>query len=118
MDRAKEIEKEKERLFKIFKNMEPDVLQLVSGLLEETACLKAVLSEMQEIIKECGLVKISPQDNSRQKSLPIANEYRRTINVYAFNIKILRSILGKGSGDEEDEFALWVKEMRAKKPLI
>lgn len=110
MEKVEKIKKETERLENIFKDCENTVKDLISGLIKETAFLTVELQEMREVLKSTGMIKIHPTDYTKQKPLPIANEYRRTLNIYALNIKVLNSILKNVDGFEEDEFSKWIKE--------
>ena len=85
-------------------------LDLIQGLLEETAYQKTSLCEMREIMSETGMILIHPKDNKKQKALPIANEYRRTANIYALNIKQLYSLLHKLDKQEENAFEEWLRD--------
>lgn len=110
MDRKIETQKELQKLKEIFKEIGAATLELIEGLLEETAYLKVELIEMRKILDETGMIKINQENKSQQKTLPIANEYRRTINIYALNIKVLNSILNKVDIEEEDAFDKWQQE--------
>ena len=110
MDRKAEIEKEYQNLRQIFSILEQNEFNLISGLLEETAYQKVTLCEMREIMSETGMILIHPHDNTKQKALPIANEYRRTANIYALNIKQLYSLLHKLDDEQQDAFDEWLKE--------
>lgn len=109
MEKVEKIKKETERLENIFKNCEDAVKDLISGLIAETAFLAVELQEMREVLGSTGMLKIHPTDLTKQKSLPISNEYRRTLNIYALNIKVLNSILKNVEGFDEDEFSKWIK---------
>lgn len=98
-----------ESLKEIFKSIESNTLKLIDGLLEETAFLKVELEEMRNIMSETGMLKVHPTDKSKQKSMPVANEYRRTMNIYSLNIKVLATILNKLGDCEDDAFDFWVK---------
>ncbi len=113
MDRKAEIQKEFEKLKQIFSELEQKELDFISGLLEETAYQKVTLCEMREIMSETGILLIHPKDNTKQKALPIANEYRRTANIYALNIKQLYSLLHKLDNEQENAFDVWLKECDA-----
>lgn len=110
MDRKTEIQKEFEKLKQIFSKLEQNELDFISGLLEETACQKVTLCEMREIMLQTGMIQIHPKYSTKQKALPIANEYRRTANIYALNIKQLYSLLHKLDNEQENAFEQWLKE--------
>lgn len=105
-------EKELEKINEIFEGVDEPQRKLAEGLIQETAYLKAELYEMHSVLDEVGLIKIHPTDKTKQKALPIANEYRRTANIYALNIKTLNSILMKNVIEGEDEVEAWLKTKR------
>lgn len=104
--------KEIQKLNEVFKDIDENERQLVDGLIQEAATLRTELFFMEDVIKESGLLKVHPQDKSKQKALPIANEYRRTINVYAIVIKTLDSILNKNPVEQGDPLAEWLKTQK------
>lgn len=106
-----DINGEFEKLNKLFESVDKEKQELIRGLLEETAFLKYTLCNMRDILSKTGMVKVSKDDQSRQKALPLANEYRRTLNIYALNIKILNSILCKYSDyGDDDPLDEWLKK--------
>lgn len=102
-------EQEREKLIEIFSDVEESKRKLVEGLIEETAFVKGELYEMRTILKETGMIRVNPNNKAQQKQVPIANEYRRTANIYALNIKTLNGILMKNSIEGEDAFDEWIK---------
>lgn len=114
MDKSEKIQKEVEKLKEIFKDCDQSSLKLIDGLIFETAFLTVELSEMRKILNDTGMIKIHPADFTKQKPLPIANEYRRTLNIYSLNIKVLNSILRNVDGIEDDAFSVWMKDKKEK----
>ena len=112
LEKTEKIEKEYERLKEVFKNIDENSAKLIDGLLKETAYLKIELLEMREILNKSGMIKVHPNDYLKQKALPIANEYRRTVNIYSLNIKGLNGILNKTVCDEDDPFDEWLKSKK------
>lgn len=108
-EKIEKINEEYEKLKEIFSEADERTLKLVNGLLEETAYLKVELTGMRKVLNKTGMIKVHPSDFTKQKSLPIANEYRRTVNIYSLNIKVLNCILNKSGADEEDPFDEWLK---------
>lgn len=100
------------KLTEIFKDVEESKRKLVEGLIQETAYLKGELFDMKNILVETGMIRINPANKAMQKTIPIANEYRRTVNIYALNIKVLNSILMKNTIEAEDPFDEWLKGMK------
>lgn len=113
MEKSEKIQKEVERLQEIFEKCDDPVKKVINGLLQETAFLSVELQDMREVLENTGMIKIHPNDFTKQKALPIANEYRRTLNIYSLNIKVLASILKNVDGVEDDAFLSWMKKKEA-----
>lgn len=112
LDKAQVYEQELVKLNEIFEDVDEPKRKLVEGLIEETAYLKSELFEMKNILKETGMIRINPNNKMMQKTIPIANEYRRTVNIYSLNVKILNGILMKDTIDADDPFDEWLKGMK------
>ena len=113
MEKSEKIQKEFEKLQEVFEKCDEPLKKVINGLLQETAFLSVELQEMRTILENTGMIKIHPTDFTKQKALPIANEYRRTLNVYSLNIKVLASILKNIDGAEDDAFLSWMKKKEA-----
>jgi len=105
-------EQELQKLTEIFKDVDESKRKLVEGVIQETAYLRGELFDMKKILEETGMIRINPNNKAMQKTIPIANEYRRTVNIYALNIKVLNSILMKDTIEADDPFDEWMKEMK------
>lgn len=103
MPKADEYQKEREKLAKIFADVEPSKAQLVEGLIEDAAFLLAENHELREIIGKAGMVKFHPQHPDIQKSTEAAKQYLKNVNSYAVVIKTLNGILNKGLMEEEED---------------
>lgn len=112
LDKMKVYQQEYVKLTEIFKDVEEPKRKLVEGLIQETAYLKGELFDMKNILVETGMIRVNPANKAMQKTIPIANEYRRTVNIYALNIKVLNSILMKNTIEAEDPFDEWLKGMK------
>lgn len=106
--KKEEYEKNLKKLVEILDVVEENQRKLIQGLLEETAYMETELAYMRTILEKTGMIKIHPTKLDMQKQLPIANEYRRTVNAYSLNIKVINSILNKNVIEEEDEFDKWI----------
>lgn len=113
MEKSEKIKKEFEKLQEIFEKCDEPIKNVINGLLQETAFLAIELQTMREVLENTGMIKIHPTDFTRQKALPIANEYRRTLNIYSLNIKVLASVLKNVDGAEDDAFLNWMKKKEA-----
>ncbi len=99
-----------EKLSEVFKDIDPNTRKLIDGSIQEAANLYSELAVMKEVIQETGLIQINPQNKVKQKALPIANEYRRTVNLYNLVIKNLCSVLNKNPVEQDDVFEKWFQE--------
>lgn len=113
MEKSEKIQKEFEKLQEVFEKCDEPLKKVINGLLQETAFLSVELQDMREVLENTGMIKIHPTDFTRQKALPIANEYRRTLNIYSLNIKVLASVLKNVDGAEDDAFLNWIKKKEA-----
>lgn len=111
-DKSAVYQQEYVKLTEIFKDVEESKRKLVEGLIQETAFLKGELFDMKNILEETGMIRVNPANKAMQKTIPIANEYRRTVNIYSLNIKVLNSILMKDTIEADDPFDEWMKEMK------
>ena len=112
LDKAEIFQQEYVKLTEIFKDVEESKRKLVEGLIQETAYLKGELFSLKQVLDETGMIRVNPANKAMQKTMPIANEYRRTVNIYALNIKVLNSILMKDTIETDDPFDEWLKGMK------
>ncbi|MCT4544447.1 MAG: hypothetical protein N4A63_12950 [Vallitalea sp.] len=114
MDKTHVFKAEYEKLTKICEKIEEDKKQLVEGLIRDASFLYAENTELVEIMKQTGMVKIHPSNKTTQKTTEAAKQYLRNVNSYATVIKTLSSILNKNIIEEEDPFEKWVREKQEK----
>lgn len=105
-----EIQKEREKLAELFKDIEPAKAMLVDGLIEDAAFLRVQNARLKARLAETGMVKIHPDYPDMQKPIEAARQYLRNVNSYAVVIKTLNGVLSKNVPDEEDEFDRFLKE--------
>lgn len=103
MTKKEAYNKELEKLNEIFIDVEESDKKLVEGLIQDAAFLYAENYDLKQILNKTGMIKIHPDDSSKQKSLPIAKEYRQNLNSYSVVIKTLSSVLQKKIDDEDDD---------------
>ena len=102
---------EKNKLTKLFENVEDDKRQLVQGLIEEAAFLYADNYNLKEKInKSGGSVKFHPNNPTLQKRTEAAKQYLANLNTYSTVIRTLNGILQKNVIEDEDAFMKWLKE--------
>lgn len=104
MSKKNEIfKKEKEKLEKLFDDVNENKKQLVQGLIEDAAFLYAENQDLKEVLLEIGTIRFNPEDKRFQKTVPAAAQYLKNVNSYANVIKSLNSIFGKNVIDDDDD---------------
>ncbi len=112
MDKTEVYEKELKKLTELFEDVEESKAKLVEGLISDAAFLMAENAMLRHITRETGMVKIHPEYPELQKPTEAAKQYLKNVNSYAVLIKALNSILGKDAKEKDDEFGLWLNEVR------
>lgn len=112
MTKKELIRKERDKLGEIFKDIDPNKLKLVEGLIDQAAYLAVENAMLQETMVETGMVKIHPVHKEIQKPVEAARQYRQNANSYAVIIKTLNGILTKDSTGEEDPFDEWLRSKK------
>ncbi len=95
------MEKEYERIKALFKDVDEKQLQLVDGAIIEAARIRAELDRLHEIAKVTGLIKVDPNNPTRQKVLPVSKELPKLRASYTNIIFKLARILGAGINEED-----------------
>lgn len=95
IDKEKEIEKEKAKLKKIFKNIAEDKKILCDKLITNAAFMAVALEELQEDIMENGTVITSTNGNGFDvlQENPAQKSYNTMISRYSSVIKQLQDLL-------------------------
>ena len=96
-----EVRQEYERIKALFADVDEKQLQLVDGEILEAARLRIELDRLHEIVKQSGLIKVDPNNPTRQKALPISRELPKVRAAYTNVIFKLAKILGANVGEED-----------------
>lgn len=96
-----ELQQEYDRIKALFTDVDEKQLQLVDGAIIEAARLRVELDRLHEIVKVSGLIKIDPNNPTRQKVLPVSKELPKIRAGYTNIIFKLAKILGAGVSDED-----------------
>lgn len=96
-----EIKQEYERIKALFVDVDEKQLQLVDGEILEAARLRVELDRLHEIVKLSGLIKVDPNNPTRQKSLPVSRELPKVRAGYTNIIFKLAKILGANVCEED-----------------
>lgn len=97
------IQKEYERLKKLFDGIDENNQSLLDGSLMECARLKVELDDLHEIVKKTGLIKFNPANMSQQKELPVSKLITKVRANYLSYVSKLSGILGKNILDDDEE---------------
>lgn len=98
-------QKELEKLTEIFANIEESKRQLVEGLIEDAAFIKAENFIIKQSLAKTGMVKVHPIQLELQKPIESAKQYLKNINSYSVVIKTLNGVLNANMIEEEDELS-------------
>ena len=96
-----ETRQEYERIRGLFADVDEKQLMLVEGAIMEAARLRVELNRLNEIVRQSGLIKVDPNNPSRQKSLPVSKELPKVRAAYTNIIFKLARVLGANVGDED-----------------
>lgn len=96
-----DFKQEYERIKALFVNVDENQLALVDGAIIEAARLRVELDRLNEIVKISGLVKVDPNNPTRQKSLPVSRELPKVRAGYTNIIFKLARVLGASVTDED-----------------
>src|SRR5699024_1246252 len=101
------VKKEKNRLKRIFSNIESNQMQVVSGLITQAARLRVLLDEMWEDITNGGDYELSSQSEKVEpydRERPVAKLYNSRDQSYQKVIKQLVELLPKEEQQEATDY--------------
>ena len=104
MDKEDVIQKEKNKLSKIFENVEENKKLLAENTIEQTANLTGELFELYKNIKDNKSVIVSNKNPSHQLITESAKLWNKYLNTYAVLIKTLNGILEKNVIEANDDY--------------
>lgn len=105
MEKSEVYKQELAKLTEIFKDVDEPKRQLVEGLIEDAAFLKAENHVLKQVIAVTGMVKIHPDHPDLQKPIETGKQYLKNINSYSVVIKTLNGILSKNMIDDEEDMS-------------
>jgi regulator of replication initiation timing len=105
MQKSEIFRQELSKLTEIFKDVESSKRQLVEGLLEDAAFLKAENEILKQVIAKTGMVKVHPEYPELQKPTEAGKQYLKNINSYSVVIKTLNGVLSKNIIEDEDDLS-------------
>jgi len=109
-EKCEVFQRERERLQEIFRKVNPDKADLVDGLIQDAAFLKAENAELRRQMEKTGMVEFHPTNPSLQRTIEAAKQYLKNVNSYAVIVKTLNGVLMKDVVEDEDEFDKFLRE--------
>lgn len=94
---------EREKLFKIFQDVDEAKSELVEGLIDDAAFLKAENDKLKKSMKSTGMVMFHPKNNNMQKTPDTAKQYLKNVNSYAVIIRTLNGVLNTNEIDPYED---------------
>lgn len=98
-----EVQKEYKRLRALFDDADEKQKAAYDGAFWEAARLRCEIEKLHEVASKTGLVKVDPENPSRQKPLPIAQMIVRISSNYLAYTSRIAHALGKSVPDDEDD---------------
>ncbi len=101
--KAEQVQAEYERMKKLFEGCDENQLELVDGAIRECARERVELEKLQDILSECGHVKINPSKPTLQKELPASRVAIKLRASYLNYVAKLSGILGRSIKETDDD---------------
>lgn len=92
----------------IFQGIDDDMRALIGPTVENVLYIEAEMEKLAKLPK----IQVHPSDPSRQRATPAAKLYKEFLQQHTNCIKLLTSILGKQSVDDESPLRQWLEERR------
>ncbi|MEC0370875.1 hypothetical protein [Paenibacillus chibensis] len=102
--------REEAKLREIFKKVDPEKAELVDGLIQDAAFLKAENCELRRRMAETGMVEFHPTNPRLQRTVEAAKQYLKNVNSYSVIVKTLNGVLMKDVIEDDDEFDKFLRE--------
>lgn len=104
LTKEEKIKREKQRLERIYKDLDGKKKEVVEGLIQEAAYMRATLEELREMIDEAGPIDEMPQGKySILREHPAVKTYNTMVQRYTTVTKQLTDLLPKEVAKEEDD---------------
>ncbi|WP_208652573.1 hypothetical protein [Paenibacillus lautus] len=104
------LKREEAKLREIFSKVDPEKAELVDGLIQDAAFLKAENSELRSRMAETGMVEFHPTNPRLQRPVEAAKQYLKNVNSYSVIVKTLNGVLMKDVIEDDDEFDKFLRE--------
>jgi len=113
LEKARRFKREKARVRRICRNIEPSLLKAAAGLIEEAAWQRVTLEGLRRMVDEEGVLDVFAQGGDIiVRRHPAVKAYASMVQRYCTTSKLLTSLLPDGGHDVEDELMAFVKRQR------
>ena len=110
LEKARRFKREKARVRRICRNIEPSLLKAAAGLIEEAAWQRVTLEELRHMVDAEGILDCFEQGGDIiVRRHPAARAYVALVQRYCTTSKLLTSMLPVGGRDVEDELMEFVR---------
>jgi hypothetical protein len=113
IEKTRRFKREKARVRRICRNIEPSLLKAAAGLIEEAAWQRVTLEELRHMVDAEGILDCFEQGGDIiTRRHPAARAYVALVQRYCTTSKLLTSLLPDGGHDVGDELMAFVKRQR------
>ena len=113
IEKTRRFKREKARVRRICRDMEPSLLKAAAGLIDEVAWLRVTLEGLRRMVDEEGVLDVFAQGGDIiVRRHPAVKAYASMVQRYCTTSKLLTSLLPDGGHDVEDELMAFVKRQR------
>ena len=110
LEKLRRFKREKARVRRICRNIEPSLLKAAAGLIEEAAWQRVTLEELRHMVDAEGILDCFEQGGDIiTRRHPAARAYVALVQRYCTTSKLLTSLLPVGGRDVEDELMEFVR---------
>lgn len=113
IEKTRRFKREKARVRRICRDMEPSLLKAAEGLIQEAAFMRVTLEELRQVIDAEGILDVFEQGGDIiVRRHPAVKAYASMVQRYCTTSKLLTSLLPVGGHDVGDELMAFVKRQR------
>ena len=113
IEKTRRFKREKARVRRLCRDMEPSLLKAAAGLIEEAAWQRVTLEELRQVIDAEGILDAFEQGGDIiTRRHPATRAYVALVQRYCTTSKLLTSLLPVGGHDVGDELMAFVKRQR------
>ena len=113
IEKTRRFKREKARVRRLCRDMEPSLLKAAAGLIEEAAWQRVTLGGLRRMVDAEGILDVFEQGGDIVvRRHPAAKAYASMVQRYCTTSKLLTSLLPVGGHDVGDELRAFVKRQR------